>query len=172
MVRVLLIVVSLTAIACGGDGVRSPATVLDCINGYDDAPIPAGSSLVLDAVALPTDRALQVVESGQAGLLWSKHGLIVASGKDIELRVADEWRGRFGFSWGRPSGDVVERIRAPSCVSRTARPWLAFTGGFFVTEPSCVAVIVSVGGAKERVEIGVGAPCGGQDPPANPTRPS
>jgi hypothetical protein len=170
--RVLLIVVCLTAIACGGVDTRSAGTVLDCINGYDDAQVPADATVVLDAVALPTNLALPVVEDRDAEMFWTKHGLIVASGKDIELRVADEWRGRFGFAWGRPPVDPVESIRVPSCVSRTARPLLAFTGGFYVTEPNCVAVIVSTGGKSERVEIGVGAACAGQDPPVNPTRPS
>ena len=107
-------------------------------------------------------------------MLWSKEGLIVATGTEVELRVADDWQGRLAFNWGQQrTGDRhVEQIRVPACARRGGSQWLAFTGGYFVTEPGCVAVIVSSEGAEERVEIGIGAPCAGQEPPASPPRPS
>ena len=42
-------------------------------------------------------------------------------------------------------------------------------GGYFVADPACVAMIVTVGRVEQRVEIGLGAPCAGQDPPVNPS---
>ena len=168
--RVIAILSCLVLAACGGIDTRSPVTVLDCINGYDDAQVPEGSTVVLDAVALPTDRALGASgrEQPSADRLFSKDGLIVSTDSAVDLRVADEWRGRFGFNWGQPADRRVEHIRVPACApGRGEGRWLAFTGGYYVADPACVALIVTVRGAQQRVEIGIGAPCAGQDPPRN-----
>jgi hypothetical protein len=169
--RVLLGCLCLAIAACRGDEARSTDAVVDCINGFDVAQVPAGSTVVLGAVALPTKQVLQTAASGDvARPLWAKQGLIVAIGKDFELRVADAWRGRLAFAWSQSVRDPVGSIRVPSCASRGGCPWLAFTGGYFVSEPACVAVVVSAGGDEQRVEIGIGAPCAGQAPaPTAPT---
>src|SRR5437016_2727275 len=96
--------------------------------------------------------------------------MFVSTDTAVELRVADEWRGKLSFGWGQPADRHLERIRIPACAaSRAAGTWLAFTGGYYVADPACVAIIVTVGQAEQRVEIGVGAPCAGQEPPANPS---
>jgi hypothetical protein len=40
-----------------------------------------------------------------------------------------------------------------------------------VSEPACVALIVRAASESQRVRIGVGAPCKGQDPPPAPVNP-
>lgn len=171
-----IVIACLLAFACSdGDELRLARITaeVDCVNGYGDLTVvpPAGRSIVLGAVALPTERALSAVAGGptaDAGL-WSKDGLIVSTDSAVELRVADEWRGKFGFRWGQPNDSPVERIRVPACAaSRGAGTWLGFTGGYYVAEPACVALVVNVAGVEQRVELGIGAPCAGQDPPTNP----
>ena len=168
----------LLASACssGNDRERSVEPIvaeLDCFNGYSDVGVvpPAGRTVVLGAVALPTERALSTVRSGDlapAARLWTKDALIVSTDSAVELRVADEWRGKFAFEWGQRRDGPVEHLRVPACASsRGTGAWLGFTGGYYVADPACVAMIVSVGGVGQRVEIGVGAPCAGQDPPSN-----
>jgi hypothetical protein len=146
---------------------------LDCINGYTETgPLPADHAIVLGAVALPTARALQTARTGLTSdaRLWAKDGLFVSTDAAVELRVPDEWRGKLSFIWGQPADRHLERIRIPACATtRGASTWLAFTGGYFVADPACVAIIVTVGQAQQRVQIGVGAPCAGQDPPASPS---
>ena len=171
-------VACLLAAACRSDGDRpaAPTTAeIDCSNGYGgviEEP-PPDRTVVLGAVALPTERALSIVRSGDlapAARLWTKDGLIVSSDYAVELRVADEWRGKFGFRWGQPNDGPVEQIQVPACASsRGTGAWLGFTGGYYVADPACVAMIVTVGGVEQRVEIGLGAPCPGQDPPVKPS---
>lgn len=170
-------VACLLALACGSgndsERVAAPTIAeLDCLNGlgYEGVVPPAGRSVVLAAVALPTERALSVVRSrlDSAAPLWTKDGLMVSTDSAVELRVADEWRGKFSFSWGRPEDGHVEQVRVPACAaSRGAGKWLGFVGGYYVADPACVSMIVTVGGVEQRVEIGIGAPCAGQDPPLN-----
>jgi hypothetical protein len=166
----LLLTCLLVVTACAGDESRTADAIADCVVAYDDARLPEDATVALDAVALPTKQALRMVPSGRGDRpLWSKYGLIVASGTGFELRVADEWRGRLAFEWGRPATAPVESIRVPACASRTASPWLAFSGGYYSTEFGCMAVVVLSGGDERRVDIGIGAPCAGQAPP--PTAP-
>jgi hypothetical protein len=179
MLRFSVAAACLLASACssGNDRERPVAAIvaeLDCVNGYSDVGVvpPAGRTVILGAVALPTERALSIVRSGLAAeaRLWTKDGLIVSTDSAVELRVADEWRGKFAFEWGQRRDGPVEQLRVPACAaSRGVGNWLAFTGGYYVADPACVAMIVTVGGVEERVEIGLGAPCAGQDPPVNPS---
>ena len=174
-----VVMACLLASACSGgndsERVAAPITAeIDCVNGYSDVGIvpPAGRTIVLGAVALPTERALSAVRGGlePEARLWTKDALIVSTDSAVELRVADEWRGKFSFNWGQPADRRVERVRVPACAAtRGVGNWLAFTGGYYVADPACVAMIVIVGGVVQRVEIGLGAPCAGQDPPVNPS---
>jgi hypothetical protein len=43
--------------------------------------------------------------------------------------------------------------------------WTAFPGGYSVTEPHCVSLVVHVGSRAEGVKIGIGKACPGQRPP-------
>ncbi len=47
--------------------------------------------------------------------------------------------------------------------------WLVLAGGFWVSVPMCAELIVEADGVEERVEIGLGQPCPGQEPPAGPS---
>ena len=178
MLRYFVAVACVLAAACssgGNEHAVAPVTAeLHCMNGYSYVGVvpPPGRTVVLGAVALPTERALSTVRSGLAPALrlWTKDGLMVSTDSAVELRVADEWRGKFSFSWGRPEDGPVEQVRVPACAaSRGAGGWLGFTGGYYVADPACVSMIVTVGGVEQRVEIGIGAPCAGQDPPLNPS---
>ena len=174
----LIAAVCVVAIACSNDLDRDSVPLdrvaeIDCVNGYrDEAVVPAGSTIVLGAVALPTDRAVPMV-AGPADpgpRLWSKNALIVSTDVAVELKVPDEWRGRFSFKWGQQrTGDHgVDLVRVPDCsASRGAGQWLAFTGGYYAVDPACVTLIVQARGEEQRVDIGLGAPCAGQAPPVN-----
>jgi len=48
--------------------------------------------------------------------------------------------------------------------------WLVFPGGYWVHRPLCLPLLVTAHGETERVRIGVGAACPGQEPPPEPSR--
>lgn len=133
---------------------------------------PSDFSIVLNRVALPTGRALQVSRgSDPAAWLFAKEGLLIRRGTSFDLVVPDDWRSRLTVGWGSPA-KRTSHLRVPECrPTNTLNPiqendeWLAYPGGYWVSEPACVSVLVRAGQSEQTVRIGVGAPCPGQSPP-------
>jgi len=149
--------------------------VLPCqdVIGSETAP-RSDESIVLDRVALPTVKALQVHPthgSDPAAWLFAKNGLLIRRDASFDLIVPDDWRGRFAVRFGSP-GQLTRDLRVPGCrPTHTLNPiresddWLAYAGGYFVKDPACIALVVMAGQQTQTVRIGVGASCPGQAPP-------
>lgn len=185
--RKILFVLSFFVVACTPDAPPSglgttasaspmatvAATVqCDASVGGEQVP-PAGFEIVGDAVALPTSQArsqaLQVAKAelpdGKPGF-FAKQGLLVRRDRLVELIVPEDLRDLLWIEWGtlKPPGDhvVVDHCDGDD-------EWLAFTGGYTIRRAACLPVEVRVGnGATQRVRIGVGAPCPGQQPAPRP----
>ncbi|MGH8924543.1 MAG: hypothetical protein ACRDWA_07920 [Acidimicrobiia bacterium] len=133
--------------------------------------LPTGYALVLGVVAVPgaksTPQAMQTANAD--GGLWesTKSGLIIPNGgASFTLSVPEEVRDRM-YIWDWGTGGLKYEIRVPEC-ERTedfVNDWLNFAGGLTVREPECLPLVVSDGPEEERVMVGVGAPCPGQEPP-------
>ncbi len=134
---------------------------LHCYDAIDaiDA-VPPDFTVVLDVVALPTGRVLQTspsLETDPAARLFAKQGLVVRVGASVDLRIGDTGAGRALIGWGNPGtvGDHV-RVEAVDCARDSAPRWVAFAGGYYVTEPMCLPIVVESGGSREVVQIAVG----------------
>jgi hypothetical protein len=179
-------VLVVTATACVSASTVSPTpsdpiAVLGCqdVIASEVAP-PSGSSIILDAVALPTGRALQANPSGNSNpneKLFAKDGLFIRRGAAFDLVVPEVWRGRLTVGWGsldKPTG----HLRVPGCRPAQRMPsssrwdpsddWLIYPGGYSVSQAACVPLVVRAGQAEQTVRIGVGASCPGQSPPPSP----
>ena len=132
----------------GGAGSDS----VNCAHDIGGRPPDDNFRLVLDAVALPTG-VLESHDSGEPGRLFAKTGLLVRAGTAVELTVTTPG---VTIGWGSP-GPEGTTIRVPACPSTNG--WLAFAGGYTVTEPACVALTVRAGGREQRAEVSVGARC-------------
>ena len=150
--------------------------VLDCQAVIGSEATPAeGDSVVLDRVALPTKRALQANRTGDPGARrFAKDGLYIRRDVSVDLIVPNEWRDRLTINWGFP-GEATHHLRVPGCrPTRTINPihdqdaWLVYSGGYTVSEPACVALVVKAGQTEQTVRIGVGAACPGQGEPPPP----
>jgi hypothetical protein len=176
---VLLVI---TASACESSPAQvsvSPSdaiALLDCQAVIGSEAVPAaGDSTVLDRVALPTKQALQANRTGDPGTRrFAKDGLYVRRDVSFDLIVQGEWRDRLSINWGFP-GEATHHLRVPGCrPTRTINPireqdaWLIYSGGYTVSEPACVALVVKAAEAEQTVRIGVGASCQGQGPPPPP----
>jgi hypothetical protein len=126
-------------------------------------------SKVLGRVALPTKSALGAVRQSDsaeaATAYWSKQGLVIKWGARVAMTVPRAWRGRMAIGWGSPAAPTEHLLIAGCKAGQDPGAWLAFAGGFWVSEPACVPLIVDVGQRRQRVHIGVGAACPGQNPP-------
>jgi hypothetical protein len=139
----------LTGRAAGAD---LPSSLVDC-------PLP-DDVVVLDNVALPVGRTLQVNPAGTESELplFAKHGLVVRAGAAVELRVHPEWANRVQVGWGSPASPGRE-VKVAACPARGQAPWLVFAGGYWVDAPVCFPLIVRTQGHDAQVRIGVGEDC-------------
>jgi hypothetical protein len=178
-----LIVVTVSACVSGtipaSSNPSDAITVLQCqdLVGSEAEP-PSGYGIVLDRVALPTGRALQADRSGQsdpAARLFAKDALRIRRGVSVDLVVPNDWRGRLSVHWGFSSATAkrIRHLRIPGCrPTKTINPireqdeWLVYAGGYWVSEPACVALLVRAGQTEQTIHVGVGLTCPGQAPPA------
>lgn len=164
----------------GGTG--TPATssptagrsVLDCGAASGELP-DEGRTVVFDAVALPdpaTTSALQAWrQSGTSRPLerfFAKDGLSFKVGSEWSLTVSPEDLTHVRIGWGSPPtpGTVV---RSPvGCRVPADAEWMWYPGGYWTDKPGCYSVVVQVGVQEQRVDVGIGEPCPGQEPPVIP----
>jgi hypothetical protein len=152
-----------------GAATAGPVAVLGCatVIGSTDRPGP-GRTAVLGRVGLSTKRALQSNQTGSADpteKLFAKDGLLVKRQAPFELIVPRLWRDRVGLEWGNTVR--TDHLKFTGCPANTpGAKWLAFAGGYYVPKPACVPLIVKTPRATQRVRIGVGKACPGQQPPA------
>jgi hypothetical protein len=149
---------------------------LDCRDPIAEMPAPpTGYEVIGDAVALVTsatsDTALQTSTSGEPNpsqRLFAKNGLLVRTNVRSELIVPPAWHDRLSFQWGNAGPrQATEHLVVGQCDG--GANWIAFPGGYLVSDPACVDFIVRAGDGDHRVTVGVGAPCEGQRPPPEPT---
>jgi hypothetical protein len=145
--------------------------------GIDTPPTDEMFTIVDNAVALPSTNqpALQVVPVDKSSpasqdepladgkSYWAKQGIAVLGGHRVELSVAPEVADKIRIGWGHaPSTGSTSAVA--DCPS--PEEWLGFPGGYSVREPGCYTIHARVDDkAKQQVDIGIGAPCPGQDPP-------
>ena len=119
-----------------------------------DAPleVPPDYVVVLDNVALPVGRTLQVNPAGSESELplFAKHGLVVRAGAAVELQVPPGWETRVQAWLGKPGGTRTGG-NVPACPARGQAPWLVFAGGYWVDAPVCVPLIVRTQGRETQV---------------------
>lgn len=92
---------------------------------------------------------------------WAKEGLVVRGGHRAEIRVPADYEAAMRIGWAGQEPGTVAIVDCPG-----EGGWFAFAGGYWVQEPGCYPVEVSVDGGPALVhQIGIGSPCPGQDPP-------
>jgi hypothetical protein len=171
-------VLAATMLPAGADttGV-TPTSTLDCTDALGGSP-PPPSEIVGERVALLTTRtqprAMQTAKLDDPVTpgyrYFAKTGLLMRHGTGTaEIIVPRSERGRVALSWGNTGHDgIAERMfRVGPCVGGSS--WTAFPGGYYVTTPHCVSLIVRAGDDERRVRVGVGAPCPGQRPAPEPS---
>ncbi|AYY14631.1 hypothetical protein EF847_19985 [Actinobacteria bacterium YIM 96077] len=158
-------------------GATEPALIECSDNIGGDRPDPDEYHVVDSGVALPSTnepalQATQLTETDDLSELddideqwyYAKRGLVLRGGHEVELSIpsdhVDDVRLRWGHTPSRPATSV--RAECPP-----ADGWLAFAGGYVVREPGCYSIRVQVDdGQPQEIDVGVGAPCPGQDPPS------
>ncbi|MGC1206344.1 MAG: hypothetical protein WA880_00145 [Ornithinimicrobium sp.] len=134
---------------------------------FTDQDVPQDYEILLDAVALPTSQSSP--EALQASLrreaddepgYFAKTGLVVRSGAVFDL-IVDSDADVAMIGWGAPA-DFSTMISSQGC---DGEGWIAFAGGFVVTEPMCVDLTLRSGDEEQTFSVGAGSACEGQIPP-------
>lgn len=157
------------------DGPSPSSAVLDCVNGMGTTLRGRDVQPVLGVVALPASPAAAALGTGrleEPGLprLFAKSALLIRAGSSFVLRVSPASPSSFGFSWSphQQNESPTRTLVVRRCRSSATSTWLAFIGGYYVDQASCVTLIVTTKTGARRVSIGVGTPCVGQRPPLGP----
>ncbi|WP_155368617.1 hypothetical protein [Catellatospora vulcania] len=128
----------------------------DHVIGVEEPSASTNLPVLLDAVALPVGRQLQVTEVD--GRWWAKQGLLVRPGTPVDLEIVGEAVATSTIGWGSP-GPAVTRIRV-FCPDVYDMPgWYAFAGGYTVDRPRCLRLRIRSGTRETLAHIPVGAPC-------------
>jgi hypothetical protein len=134
-----------------------PAGSVDCAHSIDHADTPpVDYEVVLDAVALPTRRRFDARPSGDGIWRFAKQGLLVRSDAAVDLTVAPAAAGRAWIGWGSPA-EPASRVHVPACGGPYT--WIVFVGGFWITQPTCVPVVVRAGGRSATIRFAVDTYC-------------
>ena len=169
---------SLPCVAKGAAESAAPSAVLDCRDPIGAAETPPSDVTVIGgALALrtrrSTRRALQTTATSDPSMpvlrFFAKTPLFVRSATAAQIIVPRKQMGRVAMTWGNSDHDGIATHVFAVEPCRSASKWIVFPGGYFLTRPACIDLIVRVAGDATRVRIGVGAPCPGQQPPPEPS---
>ena len=166
-VAVALAVTGVIATDVEADPVR-PISCASAVDVPEPVAPDASEVVVFDRVAVPRGGGGLAPNAGRpdrlkywlkAGLLVRRHGTPLGPApramKPVEIAVPREWRDRAAIGWG--DSGVASTVRLGGCRSTT--PWIVFTGGYYVSSPACVPLIVRVGDRSRRIRVAVGRPC-------------
>jgi hypothetical protein len=142
------------------------AARLDCADPIEviDAP-PESLEVIGGAIALQTTRSFstplqlgRAVGTGASALQFAKTGLVVRTGEQVEIIVVPA-PGRTALVWWGNTGNSrpAERFIVGPCASGAG--WLVFPGGYWVSEPGCVSLVVRHEDVDAYVTVALGGSC-------------
>ncbi len=119
---------------------------------------------VSGVVAVDTQHTLQAEPSGQSDPRWAlfaKTALVVRVGTPFEVVVPPAWRNRVAVDWGNTGPrQLTGHLQVRGCTPAGAHgKWLVYPGGYYVTKPACVPIVVKTATSSRTVHISVGARC-------------
>jgi hypothetical protein len=176
--QVLLLALVLLAAGCSEPDADSapPATsrVLDCANQIDilDEP-PADWRTVLDVIALPQSRVLQRGSlDEETGRRFSKFGLVIRADEQFTITVVEGARPNALIGWNNgTTNDPVHSIAVPGCSGLCetdwqpdcplgeSGAWVAYPGGVWTEQPTCLAIEIAAGDRVVTTELPIGTEC-------------
>jgi hypothetical protein len=159
-----LALLTVVAVAAAANGVAihaaaSPPPLISCDSAVLRPPsVNWSDRVVFERVTFSWARVYQIAKQNGRFPYWSKVGLYVRTGRTpVSISVPLAWRRRAAIAWGdqqRP----VPILRVPGCPS-APRMWSGYSGGFYVSRPACVPLIVGVAGRRTVVRFGIGRSC-------------
>jgi len=155
----LLSVAVAGAFAAGGASASVPVPTVGCDQSvFDASPKPPSDlRVVFNRIAVVAENYRpQPVRSRPLGF-WVKAPIFVrASSGPVTLEVPRGWRAREAITYG--DSGIVRALRIGRCPGGSTA-WFGYAGGFYLTRPACVPLMVGVGGRSRLVRFGIGRSC-------------
>lgn len=118
--------------------------------------LDASHRVFLGRVAFAGIRIHQTASVAGPLQLWSRIIVFIRPGRrPATIVVSPAWRSRVTLSWG--GSGPVHTLHFVGCSSPSR--WTGYAGGVFLREPACVPLVVSAGGRRTVVRLGVGRAC-------------
>jgi len=121
-----------------------------------------GQRLVLGRVWLPKATLLLGRDAWHhvpvGGSAFVKYGVGVTPGSLVTLVVPLQWRETYALAFHGVRREGVDTLHLTPCPPSSG-PTTVWTGGYLVTRPACVPLIVRVGSKTARVSIALGDRC-------------
>jgi hypothetical protein len=165
--RVSLLALScLTALAVGAGGSavkpggRADGVItVSCRDANLREPNGVQRRVILGVVSVPPLYQAQIRHDQQDGWAYSnKAGIAIQAGnRPVRVSVPKAWRKRVAISFGL--GGPLSEERFEAC-SPPPTYWNGYVGGFSVSAPACVPLLIQIGNQSRTVRFGVGRRCG------------
>jgi hypothetical protein len=88
---------------------------------------------------------------------------IRGGGKSFTIEIAPTWHQRAGMAWdnrGDAKPAIAQGVRVLPCPGGdNATVWLAYPGGFYVTKPACLPIVITMGAKRYRARVPLGRAC-------------
>lgn len=132
-----------------------------------EQPIPAGvddtTRVVAGVVVLPSKApTIDEIDANDqrrgpwsGDHVWAKVGLLTRADTPVRLELTAVGGAKVAGTWG--GGRPSDTIELPACPSNTG--WLAWPGGFFVSDRSCVDYRITSESGAGRGQISIGDVC-------------
>lgn len=134
--------------------------VMPCRGGIERVgTVPADFEVILDVLALPSTGLERSERTDPGtGLTFSEMRLLVRTGASFRLDVAPGAAEDARIHWDSTGTlDPVSTMVTDDCTFDGE--WLAYSGGVWTRDPSCVRLVISMGSARDVVDLPIGEPC-------------
>jgi hypothetical protein len=165
---VALVVAPVCTLAAVAASAPRVTDVVPCSLAIRQSARPTGVTglrLVLGRIWLPR----RTVQLARARLGWDrfgKVGIVVRAGSPVVLEVPPKWRGVYSLEYAPKHVQTVAdgsiRLSVRACAGALGR-WSAYAGGYVVSRPQCVPLIVRADGRTARIHVAIGRRCTQED---------
>jgi hypothetical protein len=154
----LFLAAALTAGSVKGASTPVPTVGCDQVTGQVANLSPTLRVLFNRVAVAPLDYwGMKPVPSAPLGY-WAKAPVWVRAGAGpVSLSVPRAWRKRLAITFGN-SGNDARALKFSRCTSLPNR-WFAYAGGFYLSQPACVPLVIRVAGRTASIRFGIGSSC-------------
>jgi hypothetical protein len=158
--------IALACVAAGGAAAATPRlAVVDCDDAARAAAPPPGKLYGARLGLSWGTRARKLVPEQNARFPYSSKLPIYirAGGQPFTIQVAPSWHRTAGMAWdarGDAKPPIARGVRVVPCPGGDGQTvWLAYPGAFYVAQPGCLPIVITIAGRRYTARVPLGRAC-------------